>query len=341
MTVHLISVGLSVLRKLREPYRELPDGNEDLARAIDRCDPRPGELPGSGITRDEASDWLAKTLADGGCAASFLDVAKGVRLATWPRTMSAELTTFAKGQQSQKFALAHGDIAVLICSDTPDGLLAGLWNAIAIAGGDLSRVRYVPGLSHGPGSSPRGLGDIRDRVVLVRVTGMDAGTAGFRGAMGGLGLLAWHLFASGSLKQPAEEFHFHLSGGFKATVPYLIGMAEAVHSIDATCFAGMGVANLMPKTGPYPVRAYVEHDTAGPQASLIQLPLRRLPAGTIRQELSRYTKSESGEWTRGTVPSPALLEGYAYDIDGGRCKLTAFGAGLRALFVSPAEGFGG
>jgi hypothetical protein len=333
MTVHLISVGLSVLRKLRDPYGEHPKVNDNLAGAIDRCDPKPGELLDSGVTRQEASDWLAKTLADRDSAAQFLDVARAVRLPTWPRVMSAELETFAKGQQSRTFALPRDDIAVLICSDTPDGLLAGLWNAVALAGGDLSRVGYIPDAS-------LALGYVRGRVVLARVTGMDAGAVGFRDAMGGLGLLARHLFASGSLTQP-EEFRFNLSGGFKAAVPYLIGMAEAVRSIDATCLSDIGAAHLMPKAGPYPVKAYVEHETAGPDAQPIPLPLRRIPAGTIRKELSGYAKGKSGDWARTTVPSPALLDGYAYDIKGNRCVLTAFGAGLSALFGSSPEGFGG
>lgn len=331
--MHLISVGLSVLRRLRDPDGELPDGNEDLARAIRRCDPRPGKLVDSGTTRQEASDWLAKTLADGQSAARFLDVVKAVQLAKWPRSMSAELETFAKGQQSGTFVLAGGDIAVLICSDTPDGLLAGLWNALALAGGDLSRVNYIPDPSFA-------LGNVRGRVVLARVTGMDAGDAGFRDAMGGLGLLARHLLASGSLTQP-EEFRFNLSGGFKAAIPYLIGMAEAVRSIDAACLSDLGAAHLMPQDGPYPVTAYVEHETAGPDAKPIPLPLRRLPAGTIRKELSGYAKDKSGDWARTTLPNSALLDGYAYDIRGKRCVLTAFGAGLRALFGSSAEGFGG
>jgi hypothetical protein len=338
MTVHLISVGLSLLRKLRNPHGELPDGNESLVLTISRCDPRPGSLLDSSTTRQEASDWLAKTLADHDSAAQFPDVMKAVRLATWPRTMSAELETFAKGQQSGTFALSRGDIAVLICSDTPDGLLAGLWNAVALVGGDLSRVTYVSDPSDVPDPSGT-LGHVRGRVVLARVTGMDAGTSGFRDAMGGLGLLARHLFASGSLKEP-EEFRFNLSGGFKAAIPYLIGMAEAVRSIDATCLSDIGAADLMPKVGPYPVTAYVEHETAGPEAQPIRLPLRLLDAEAVRYELGEF-----GESTRHGLPDGALLNGYAYECSGKKgkeiCTLTAFGQGLRELFGIGPEGYGG
>jgi hypothetical protein len=332
MTVHLISVGLSVLRKLRDPYGELPDGNESLARAIGRCDPKPGELLDPSATRQEASDWLAEALAGRELGAWLLDVMKAVQPAKWPPEMSAELETFAKGQQSRTFALAGGDIAVLICSDTADGLLAGLWNAVALAGGDLSRVSYVP-------DPARALGDIRGRVVLARVTGMDAGDAGFAHAMGGLGLLARHLFASGSLTR-GEEFRFNLSGGFKAAIPYLIGMAEAVRSVDAACLSDIGAEGLMPQDGPYPVTAYVEHETAGPEAPPIRLPLRLLDAEAVRYELGEF-----GESLRHGLPDGALLNGYAYECSGKKgkevCTLTAFGQGLRELFGIGPEGYGG
>ena len=54
-----------------------------------------------------------------------------------------------------------------------------------------------------------------------------ADETGFRRAMAGLGLLARRIFESGQLVK-GEEFRFYLSGGFKAAIPYLIGLAEAV-----------------------------------------------------------------------------------------------------------------
>lgn len=326
-----MSVGLSVLRKLRNPYGELPAGYDDLADAIRRCDPRPDELLDPGASREEASEWLAAALAGGGSAA-LADVTAAVRPQDWPPVISAELETFAKLQPGKTFLLGRGDIAVLVCSDTPDGLLAGLWNALALAGGDLGRVSYVP--------HPRPpLGDVRGRVVMARITGMDAGDAGFLSAMGGLGLLARNLFASSCLTR-AEEFRFCLSGGFKAAIPYMIGTAEAVRSLDVVCLGELGAADLMPESGPYPVTAYVEHETAGEDALPIRLPLRLLDAEAVRYELREF-----GERSRRGLPDKALLNGYAYECSGGRgkqtCTLTAFGEGLRELFGIGPEGFGG
>jgi hypothetical protein len=331
-------VGLSLLRKLRDPDGELPPGSGDLAAAIRRSDPRPADLLDPGATRPEASEWLAEALAGGAPAALLLEVAEAVQLPRWPLSMSAELETFAKVQQSGTFTLGRGDIAVLICSDTPEGLLAGLWNAVALVGGDLARVRYVPDASSVPDPS-RALGDVRGKVVLARVTGMDAGNAGFRDAMGGLGLLARHLFASKSLTQ-GEEFRFHLSGGFKAAIPYLIGMAEAIRSVDATCLSDLGAANLMPKYGPYPVTAYVAHETVETDLPPIRLPLRLLDAEAVRYELKEFGKS-----LRHGLPDGALLNGYAYECSGKKgtevCTLTAFGQGLRELFGIGTEGYAG
>ncbi len=340
MTVHVISVGLSVLDAFRDPQAKLA-GKSDLVTAIRRQSPQ-ALFAAEGIddTRyDAASDWLAGALAAEGEPGRdpekirrLDEIAAMVRPEQWPAHFSAEIETLARVPGARR-PLPAADIAVLICSDTPRGLLAGVWNALALTGGP-ARVRYLPD----PGRRP---GQVRGRAVLVRVPGMDAGSPeGFRQAMGGLGLLARHLFASGELAK-AEPFRFYLSGGFKAAIPYLIGLAEAVRSIDAKALHELGAGQLMPDDGPYPVEAFVLHETAGPGAPPIRLPLRRLIASAVRQELTGYDKSRR----RRGKPSPALLDGYAYEVTGrpGReiCELTAFGEGLRELFGVTDEAYGG
>lgn len=86
-----------------------------------------------------------------------------------------------------------------------------------------------------------------------------------------------------------------------------------------------------------PVEAYVLHETASQQAPPIRLPLRRLIASQVEQELSGFDRSGA----RTTTPSPSLLNGYAYEAAKGRCVLTAFGEGLRALFGVSPERAGG
>jgi hypothetical protein len=334
VTVHMISVGLSMLDTLRDPYGKLA-GERDLIAMINRG--KPLELLPDDTDRGAASDWLAGALAaegnpgrDAAAADRVRAVCAAVQPNRWPRHMSAEVETFS-AVPGTGFPLRADDIAVLICSDTPLGLLAGLWNALALTDGQPGRVRYLPD----PGSM---LAGGRGHAVLVRVPGMDAGSPeGFRQAMGGLGLLARYLFQYGQLAK-AEEFRFYLSGGFKAAIPYLIGLAEAVRSIDETRLRSLHAQDVVPDQWPYPVQAFVLHETAGPGAPPIRLPLRMLVAEAIRDELADFGKDGK---LRGEL-SRDLLLGYAYEAAGeGRAKsyaLTAFGEGLRALFGVTPEG---
>lgn len=334
MTVHMISVGLSMRDALRDPYGKLA-GERDLIAMIDLH--KPFELLPDDTDHAAASGWLAGALAAEGepgrnpaAADQLREVCAAVQPNRWPRHMSAEVETFS-GVPGTGFPLRADDIAILICSDTPLGLLAGVWNALALTDGQLDRVRYLPD----PGSM---LASVRGRAVLVRVPGMDAGSPeGFRQAMGGLGLLARHLFRYGKLTK-AEEFRFYLSGGFKAAIPYLIGLAEAVRSIDETRLRALHAQDAVPDQWPYPVQAFVLHETAGPGATPIRLPLRMLVAEAIRAELADF--GTDGK-LRGEL-SRDLLLGYAYEPTGeGRAKsyaVTAFGEGLRALFGVTPEG---
>jgi hypothetical protein len=311
MAINLISVGLSVIGSLRDPGHWLSD-QPGLADVIAR--ERPHELRGGGT---DVGAWLAAAFAQPGSdpapAADLAAVVQAVQPGRWPSVVSGELKTVAR-IPGTGYPLSAADTAVLVCSDTGGGLLAGLWNAVALTGGDLSRVSY---LGH-PDVPP---GPVRGQALVVRVPGLDAGEEdGFRRAMGGLGTLGRNLLKSGELRR-GEPFLFCLTGGYKATMPYLIGLAEGVRSLDAG----------------HPVDAFVMHETAGPQAPPIRLPLRRLVASQVEQELSGF--DASGE--RAAAPRPALLNGYAYDLADGRCTLTAFGAGLRALFGVSPERAGG
>jgi hypothetical protein len=348
MTVHLISVGLSIRDALKDPEtrrRKLKDKHELIA-AIGRAEPWNLLVREAGVSdpprdrdRDLANQWLAEAVsgADPVKAARLGEVAAAIRPREWPLDMSAELETFALAAGMGKFSLAKGDIAVFVCSDTPAGLTAGMWNAAGLTAGDLSRIQFTGQ----PGALPD---DLRGHPVLVRITGMDASSSeGFGLAMYGLGVLARQLFVKGKLDR-AEEFRFHLSGGYKAAIPYLIGLAEAVHSVDKQCLSDIGVPDLMPKDGrPYPVTAWVLHDEEGTRESRgtpappIRLPLRRLIAESVREELTGYddkTKRRTGK------PVTPLLEGYAYEVarDGRTSELTPFGLGLRALFGMTPEG---
>jgi hypothetical protein len=316
VAIQLISVGLSVMDSLCNPARWLQN-EPGLTDRISR--ERPDELllrVGTSRNIAEANAWLAVALASpdaGHEAAELSALVKAVRPDRWPPGISGELKTLAR-IPGAGYPLSVLDTAVLIGSDTPGGLSAGLWNAIALTCGDLSRVRYLarPDLPPGP---------VRGCALVVRVPGLDAGDEdGFRRAMGGLGALGRNLVRSGDLRKD-EPFIFCLTGGFKATMPYLIGLAEGLRSLDSG----------------HPVNAFILHETAAQHAPPIRLPLRRLIASQVEQELSGFDRSG----IRATTPSPSLLNGYAYEATNGRCVLTAFGEGLRALFGVSPERAGG
>ena len=189
------------------------------------------------------------------------------------------------------------------------GLLAGLWNAAALVNGELGDVRYVADPAQLP-PDPRG------KAVFLRVPGLDAGREeGFRRAMRGLGVFGRGLLDSGQLTDE-EPFRFYLSGGFKAAIPYLIGLAEGLESL--------------PEAGP--VDAYVLHDS-GRKYPPIPLPLRRIAPERVQSELKNLSEQPSG-----TVPPSKYLDGYAYLSTPDGWVLTPFGTGLKALFKMPPPG---
>ena len=103
MTVHLISVGTSILTEaLLDPAKKLA-GRRDLARVISR-EARPAHLlADEGIAshqRDAASRWLAGALAPAGSpgrdetnAERLAKVTAAISPELWPADFSAEIQT--------------------------------------------------------------------------------------------------------------------------------------------------------------------------------------------------------------------------------------------------------
>jgi hypothetical protein len=316
VTVHFVSVGVSLLDSLDAP-RQRTSLQPGLIQAI--RDRRPQSLIAEQghKTGNAASKWLTGVTSpqgspsrDEGAAGLLSGVCADVHPELWPSALSAELDTFARAA-GPGHRLRRGDVAVLISSDTVAGLTAGLWNAAALTAADLSRISYLPV----PGEPP---GALRGHAVLVRVPGLDAGdTTGFGEAMEGLGRLGRNLLDAHEISTE-ESLRFYLSGGFKAAIPYLIGLAEGLWSVD-------------PRRD---VSAWVLHDTT--RSAAIRLPLRRFIAGTVKEQLEGFT-----DGTRPGKPGgPPVLEGYAYEQDpGGKSwRLTPFGKGLRSLFGLGSEG---
>lgn len=312
MTIHLISVGISLTDTLRGGQR-LRDAPHALARSVAQA--KPWEILGT--DRTSASRWLTGALAaegsserDPGRARLLTETTDRIQPHRWPARFSAELDTFNRDPAAER-PLSPADVAVLVSSDTAPGLTAGLWNAVALVEGDLARVGYLA-----DPAAP--VGEARGQALLVRVPGLDAGDhCGFREAMRGLGSLGHSLHHG--VAHNGEAFRCYLSGGSKAAIPYLIGLAEGLRSL--------------PDAGP--VDAIVLHEST--EYDPIRLPLRRMAPGMVADELRGF----DADGIRSQVSKTGFLEGYAYEKHGSTWQLTAFGEGLRALFGDPPEGLGG
>ncbi|QTD99991.1 hypothetical protein [Streptomyces cyanogenus] len=315
MTLHLVSVGSNLVDALSAPSG-ISGLDPDLADAIR------DESPARVLSDTVGSDNQAAAVELGACLSPGTDqhrylaqLTQAVKPGLWPSGISAELDTLTRvpgGRRHLAAGSTSNDVAVLLATDTVDGLTAALWNALALTEGDLDRVEYLPSPAELP-SAPRG------RALVVRVPGLDAHTEGdFTRAMEGLGTLGRTLVTKVA-DSGDEDFLFHLSGGYKAAVPYLIGLAEGLRSLR--------------RTGT--VQAFMLHrDTLGKP---IRLPLRRMRIEVLHEVLHPFR--ETGKTP--CSPGNDVLEGYAYDLtDSGDYELTAFGAGLLALIGRPEEPLG-
>ena len=295
MTIHVISVGKSILDFLQDPYSK---AEEELADQIAAAAPKVLDLAGktsSGEVSETLSSWLGDEVSP-----RLEELVEQLAPDQWPAAASAELDTFDKAARLRP-RLTSGSTAVLIASDTAQGLVSALWNALALTGGNAKRVRYLPELS----PSFQGL---RGTAMIARIPRLDARNADdFRAAMGYLGELGYRLLDQ--VHRKSEKVRFYLSGGFKATIPYLIGLAEGMRSCDQV-----------------DVTACVLHEAT---EATIELPLRRLYRETVEDELEPFAFSDVSD----IKPKIGVLEGYAYEKTAdGRWELTAFGAGLKALY---------
>jgi hypothetical protein len=296
MTVHLLSVGLSILDSLAEGdadgYCLVPAGITplDVLR-------RPGRRP---------TEWVEAALAppgperDDAVRDRIVATAQKMGIGGWPTAASAELSGLPPASIDWK-----QDAVLLICSDDKkgEGLQAGLWNAVAMAPhNDIEKVAL-----HADAGRP--LAEIHGRVTLVRIAGMDVGTAaGFRAAMDLLGQLGYSLVNGGARR--GEPITVHLSGGFKAAIPYLLALAEGLRSHRTA----------------HPVEAVVLHEQT--KGDPIRLPLRRMSPQLLANELEAF---DTTGYCRG-APSTRQFEGWAYERAAGGWLLTPFGVGMRALF---------
>jgi hypothetical protein len=318
MTIHLMTVGTTVLKHLKDTVRpdglihESPDGTTYL-RDADRL--------GVDRARPDSAARLLRLLSEGDAAVrrAALGVIRDAGTATWRQGSFAESSTLAV--QTGHSQVQPNDLVILLATDTVDGLLSAFWVAACLLRvSDVDDFDALDFLDDIPAERVDSLArGARGRVFVVRLRGLRmTDPAGPSRAMRALGLAG--RLACVSLA-PEEGLVVHLSGGFKATLPFLLGTAEGLHS-------------MLSGDDPDRVRAVIVHEDAPRQA--VRVPLRRLNLAHVKEELGSFDAGYSS-----TEPPHRALAGYAYDA--GRKEgvrrwfLTPYGQGLRTLVgMSPA-----
>jgi hypothetical protein len=319
MTIHLMTVGTTVRRHLVDTVRPeslihvAPDGTTVLRDAdrlaVDRA-------------RSDDAAALLRRLSDGDAETrqAALRVIDDAELATWSHDAFAESTALMV--RTRKPHVTEDDLAVLLATDTVDGLLSAFWVAARLL--RVGEVDDFDALDFLDDLPAEGVDDLarsaRGRVLVIRLRGLQmTGPTGPSQAMRALGSAGRVVLRS---LGPDENVVVHLSGGYKVTLPFLLGTAEGLHS-------------LLSGDDPDRVCAFIVHEDAPGRD--VRVPLRRLNLERVRDELGCFDTGYSFD-----DPPHRALAGYAYDVgrkDGHRrWYLTSYGQGLRTLVgMPPAE----
>lgn len=285
MTFHIISVGTSIAEKIQSQF----------GRGFDQ------RLSSTQIDNSSQGRSALKASPD-----QWLSRSSMTQLDTLEFSASAELSTFAAFYRQARAILEDGDTAYLLASDTPEGLKAAAWVAYYLTR-NTSRIEYHDDVERF-GSGPE-----RGMVAIYRVPGLDASSQRlFEESMEAIGLLGARVFNRN--RNPREPIRVHISGGYKASVPFLITLAEGLRSaardVQAVC-----VSDRHPPPGQLP--------------ACITIPLRELDYAELSKVVSAFTHSS----TRVDCNPSGLLAGYTHVKDpDGKWRLTPFGCGLVNLY---------
>lgn len=197
LIVHLVSVGLSLLDEIESPESPLTARDALLHAAV-------------GPRRE--LDWAR------------LGPAGMPRLSTTAPDMAAEWTSIASSLNDPRYACVDGEAYVFLATDTDQGLRAA---TLLSQPYQRSSARYLdePLAAGRPVLEP---GD----VVVCRIPDLDLGTlTPTTTTWRSLGV-AGRMVADTATQTARGEWHVivHLSGGYKAMIPYLMVLAEAIHS---------------------------------------------------------------------------------------------------------------
>jgi CRISPR-associated protein (Cas_APE2256) len=288
--VHLLPCGVSILRNMRPPKPVTSLAAADI-RAMTGWAHR--ELTPTG--RDDPDRWTASFRDEVG---PYLDAIRGCQE---PVKLSAEVACLHRHAPQP----TAGDQLVLLASDTADGVLAALLNAARLR----HRVVYHPEPLLDSTAAGRPVLDegTEEPLHILRIPGLlPDSTERFSEAMAHVAkAMVW---AAHLHRRKNEELMIHLAGGYKATIPYLVALAEYVLAAWP------------------PVRAWCLHegdadDNPAPQPVVVGL--RRVSLG---DDLGCLKEAQAGR-----LPDDERLHDFAYTDDGGRAALTPIGHALACM----------
>src|SRR5262249_47017450 len=146
-------------------------------------------------------------------------------------------------------------------------------------------------------------------VTIVRIPGMDLAHADdFTTSMRHLGLLGRRLHDL----HPTAPVKFHLSGGYKAAMPFFMSIAEGMRTL---------------RDDPDTVTACCLHEQTQGLNRLITVPLRFFSV-----ELRGPLDVDLAAVAAGGRPTHHVADGWAYErVGAGKYRFTPFGEGLRVL----------
>lgn len=314
MTVYVATVGLSLFDNILTNSRaRIKDavGKESLTKNIfhkrheirgpqvEPADPR--------AEADLVSELLIKETSDQGEQREELEtLVDTIRPDQWPENLSAELASLASDRNNNhriKTDMENDEMVVLIASDTGPGLRAALFNALVMTEGDVDRVDYLPD-SKTPFQVAPG------RVAIMRLSGLEAeDNDKFLAAMRELSGFGPHF--EELLRHRGSTCRFHLTGGFRVAMPFLLGFAQALRSLYVR------------------VTAHARYEFSNSPRS-IELPLSSPPKNLLKGRLSGF--DEDG-YLAESPPYEKVWEGYAYEYlpELKQWRLTPLGMALREL----------
>jgi hypothetical protein len=290
VTLHLLPCGVSILRNLRPPNAVTSLALSDV-RVMTGWARR--ELDTTG--RDQPDRWAASFRAEVG---PYLDAIRGCQQ---PVKLSAEVASLHSHQPRPD----AGDRLVLLASDTAEGVLAALLNAARLAGGVV--YHYMPLLDSTATGHAVLDGRSGEPLHILRIPGLLPNSAArFSEAMEYVAVaMVW---AARVHRGVGEDLEVHLGGGYKATIPYLVALAEYVRAAWP------------------PVWAWCLHEgdpDDNPAPEPVAISLRRVD---LKADLACLSQAHAGE-----LPDDERLFDFAYTDVGGRAALTPMGRALSSM----------